>query len=56
VAEEPIRTDNPLLSARNCLLTPHIAWATIDARRRLMHEAAENLRAFLAGATRHRVN
>jgi len=56
VAEEPIRADNPLLSARNCLLTPHIAWATLEARRRLMHEAAENLRAFLAGGVRNRVN
>jgi glycerate dehydrogenase len=56
VADEPIRADNPLLSARNCLLTPHIAWATLEARRRLMHEAAENLRAFLAGAARNRVN
>jgi len=56
VSEEPIRADNPLLSARNCLLTPHIAWATLEARRRLMHEAAENLRAFLAGDARNRVN
>jgi len=56
VAEEPIRADNPLLTARNCLLTPHIAWATLEARRRLMHEAAENLRAFLGGAVRNRVN
>ncbi len=56
VAEEPIRSDNPLLTARNCLLTPHIAWATLEARRRLMHEAAENLRAFLAGRVRNRVN
>jgi len=56
VSEEPIRADNPLLAARNCLLTPHIAWATQEARRRLMHEAAENLRAFLAGRRRNRVN
>ncbi len=56
VAEEPIRPDNPLLAARNCLLTPHIAWATLEARRRLMHETAENLRAFLAGDVRNRVN
>jgi glycerate dehydrogenase len=54
--EEPIRPDNPLLAARNCLLTPHMAWATLEARRRLMHEAAENLRAFLAGRVRNRVN
>ncbi len=56
VAEEPIRADNPLLAARNCLLTPHLAWATLEARRRLMHETAENLRSFLAGTVRNRVN
>jgi glycerate dehydrogenase len=56
VAVEPIRADNPLLAARNCLITPHIAWATLEARRRLMHEAVENLRAFLAGVVRNRVN
>lgn len=56
VGVEPIRADNPLLAARNCLITPHIAWATLEARRRLMHEAVENLRVFLAGAVRNRVN
>ena len=49
VGAEPIAADNPLLTARNCLLTPHIAWATIEARRRLMKVTAENVRAFLQG-------
>jgi glycerate dehydrogenase len=49
VSEEPIRPDNPLLAARNCLITPHIAWATLGARRRLMRVTAENIAAFLAG-------
>jgi glycerate dehydrogenase len=50
LAVEPPRPDNPLLTAKNCLITPHIAWATAAARRRLMDIAVGNLRAFLAGA------
>jgi glycerate dehydrogenase len=46
---EPPPAGNPLLSARNCLVTPHIAWATREARERLMKLAVENLTAFLAG-------
>jgi glycerate dehydrogenase len=46
---EPPPAGNPLLSARNCLVTPHIAWATREARERLMNLAVENLTAFLAG-------
>lgn len=46
---EPARPDNPLLKAKNCYLTPHIAWATREARQRLMHTCAENIKAFLAG-------
>ena len=49
VSEEPLRGDNPLLSAPNCMLTPHIAWATVEARRRLMKTTAENVEAFLSG-------
>ena len=47
---EPPAADNPLLSARNCLVTPHIAWATREARSRLMELAVANVAAFLAGA------
>ena len=46
---EPIDAANPLLTAPNCYMTPHIAWATQEARIRLMHITAENLRAFLRG-------
>ena len=49
VSVEPIAADNPLRTARNCLLTPHIGWATVEARRRLMRTTAENIAAFLAG-------
>lgn len=49
VSMEPIRPDNLLLQAPNCLITPHISWASKESRARLMHIAAENLRAFLAG-------
>jgi glycerate dehydrogenase len=53
---EPPPPDHPLLRAKNCCITPHIAWATQGARRRLMVEAVENLRAFLAGTPRNVVN
>lgn len=46
---EPPPPDNPLLSARNCIITPHIGWATRSARKRLMRVALENVRAFLHG-------
>ena len=46
---EPILTDNPLLTAKNCIMTPHIAWASKEARERLMNTTVENLEAFLGG-------
>jgi glycerate dehydrogenase len=49
VSHEPMRDNNPLLSAPNCLITPHIAWTTLEARKRLMKTTAENVVAFLAG-------
>ena len=53
---EPPPADNPLLTAKNCLVTPHIAWATGAARARLMATVVDNLRAFLAGKPRNVVN
>ena len=46
---EPIPSNSPLLGAPNCILTPHIAWAPLEARKRLMSIAENNLRAWLAG-------
>jgi glycerate dehydrogenase len=53
LAVEPPTADNPLLRAKNCLITPHIAWATRAARSRLMEAVVENLRAFLAGESKN---
>jgi glycerate dehydrogenase len=50
---EPPATDSPLVIARNCLVTPHIAWATREARARLMELAVDNLRGFVAGTPRN---
>ena len=56
VSVEPIREDNPLLKAKNCLITPHIAWASRESRQRLMDTAVGNLKAFLAGEPVNVVN
>ena len=49
VSKEPIAADNALLQAKNCIITPHIAWATQAARARLMTTAIQNLESFLNG-------
>lgn len=56
LSAEPPQADNPLLSAPNCLVTPHIAWATKEARSRLMNIAVDNLVAFINGETQNVVN
>ncbi|MEN6565498.1 MAG: D-2-hydroxyacid dehydrogenase [Veillonellales bacterium] len=56
VSTEPIKADNPLLSAKNCIITPHIAWAPRESRFRLMNIAIDNLKKFLAGTPVHVVN
>lgn len=56
VSEEPIRADNPLLQAPNCIITPHIAWAARECRQRIIDTTADNIRAFLQGAPIHVVN
>jgi glycerate dehydrogenase len=49
LSTEPPKRDNPLLSAKNCFITPHIAWATLEARQRLMNITVENLHCFISG-------
>ena len=56
VYTEPIRPDNPLLTAKNCIITPHISWAPKESRQRIMDATAENIRAFLAGTPQNVVN
>jgi len=56
LSAEPPKADNPLLTARNCLITPHLAWAAKAARARLMATTVDNVRAFLAGPPQNVVN
>jgi glycerate dehydrogenase len=55
LSTEPPAAENPLLTAKNCIITPHFGWATKASRSRLMHVAMENVRAFLAGENLNRV-
>jgi glycerate dehydrogenase len=56
VSAEPIAASNPLLKAKNCIITPHIAWAPFESRTRLMKIAVENLAAYVAGTPVNIVN
>lgn len=56
ISIEPAKADNPLLHAKNCFLTPHIAWATKEARQRLIDICAENVKAFLKDKPQNVVN
>jgi len=56
VYTEPIRQDNPLLKAKNCILTPHISWAPIESRQRIMDCTVMNVRNFMAGTPSNVVN
>lgn len=56
VSTEPIRADNPLLHAPHCIITPHISWATKEARARIMQMTAENVKSFIDGKPMNVVN
>lgn len=56
VSAEPMKADNPLLTAPNCIITPHMAWAPTESRQRLLDTTVENIRRFLAGDPIHVVN
>ncbi len=56
VSSEPIKADNPLLKAKNCIITPHISWAPKESRARLMGIAVDNLKSFLEGKAVNVVN
>lgn len=56
VSTEPIRGDNPLLKAKNCIITPHMSWGAKESRQRIMETSVENAKAFLAGSPINVVN
>lgn len=56
VSQEPMAPDNPLLSCKNCIITPHIAWAPVESRQRLLDCVVENIRSYLAGHPQNVVN
>ena len=55
VSSEPMKADNPLLTARNMCITPHMAWASVEARTRLIDTIARNLKAYLSGEEQNRL-
>ncbi len=56
VSQEPIHADNPLLSTRKCIITPHMAWAPVESRQRLMDCVVANVKAFIDGTPQNVVN
>ena len=56
VSTEPIKADNPLLHAKNCIITPHISWAPKESRQRIMNITVENVKAFINGSPINVVN
>jgi len=56
VSQEPMQADNPLLKTRKCIITPHIAWAPVESRQRLLDCVVENIRGFLNGTPQNVVN
>ncbi|MBO7637629.1 MAG: D-2-hydroxyacid dehydrogenase [Treponema sp.] len=56
VSEEPMKYDNPLFGAPNCLITPHIAWAATETRQRLLNVVVDNLRSFINGSPKNVVS
>ena len=56
VSQEPIVEGNPLLACKNCIITPHMAWAPVESRQRLLDTVVENIRAFLDGKPQNVVN
>ena len=56
VSSEPIKGDNPLLKAKNCIITPHISWAPKESRKRLLDIAVDNLAYFIKGSPVNVIN
>jgi glycerate dehydrogenase len=56
LTKEPPQADNPLLTAKNCVITPHISWATREARIRLLNVLIDNLSSFLSGGSLNKIN
>ena len=55
LSKEPPVPENPMLTAKNCIITPHIAWASVEARGRILATTVDNVKAYLAGQPQNRV-